>query len=65
MSFLRLLCRFKELIGWDFPGSLVVRTQDFHCGGLGSIPGQETKIPQSCTGLPKTKRLYLEQLRRE
>ena len=29
-----------------FPGGLVVRPQRFHCPGLGSIPGQGTKIPQ-------------------
>ena len=32
----------------EFPGSPVVRTQCFHhWGDLGSIPGQETKIPQA------------------
>ena len=32
----------------EFPGSPVVRTQRFHhWGDLGSIPGQETKIPQA------------------
>ena len=30
----------------EFPGSPVVRTQHFHCGGPGSIPGQGTKITQ-------------------
>ena len=30
----------------EFPGGLVVRIQGFHCCGPGSIPGQETKIPQ-------------------
>ena len=29
---------------WEFPGNPVVRTWCFHCHGLGSIPGQETKI---------------------
>ena len=29
----------------DFPGNPVVRTQRFDSGGLGSIPGQGTKIP--------------------
>ena len=31
----------------EFSGSPVVRTQHFHCGGLGSIPGQGTRIPQA------------------
>ena len=30
-----------------FPGGPVVRTQCFHCGGLGSIPGWGTKILQA------------------
>ena len=30
-----------------FPGGPVVRIQRFHCRGLGSIPGQGTKIPQA------------------
>ena len=30
----------------EFPGGPVVKTQRFHCGDLGSIPGQGTKIPQ-------------------
>ena len=29
----------------EFPGSLVFRTQRFHCCGLGSIPGLGTEIP--------------------
>ena len=28
----------------DFPVGTVVRTLCFHCGGMSSIPGQETKI---------------------
>ena len=32
---------------WEFPGGPVVRTRRFHCSGLGSIPGQGTKIPQA------------------
>ena len=35
-------CLFRE-----FSGSLVVRTQCFHCCGLGSMPGWGTKIPQA------------------
>ena len=31
----------------EFPGGPVVRTWGFHHGGLGSIPGQGTKIPQA------------------
>ena len=31
----------------EFPGGPVVRTCHFYCGGLGSVPGQGTKIPQA------------------
>ena len=34
----------KKLRNWDFPGP-VVKTQHFHCGGSGLIPGQGTKTP--------------------
>ena len=36
----------------EFPGSPVVRTQDFHCQGTefnSSVPGGGTKIPQAMT----------------
>ena len=41
--------------GWEFPGSSVDRTQRFHCHGLGSIPGQGTKIPQAVWHSPPKK----------
>ena len=31
----------------EFPGGPVAGTPRFHCCGLGSIPGQGTKIPQA------------------
>ena len=31
----------------EFPGGPVVKTWCFHYDGLGSIPGQGTKIPQA------------------
>lgn len=31
----------------EFPGGLSVRIPGFHCGGLGSIPGQAIEIPQA------------------
>ena len=34
----------KEENSQEFPDSPVVRTQHFHCKGLGSTPGQEPKI---------------------
>ena len=52
-----LTARFSNCIPWYLPkwvknwcphknpGGPVVRTQPFHCGGLGSIHGQGTKIP--------------------
>ena len=44
----------RELLGGP-----VVRTQHFHCQGLGSIPGQGTKIPQaSQCGQKKKKKNY-------
>ena len=30
--------------GWDLPGGPVVKTPCFHCRGIGSVPGQGTKI---------------------
>ena len=32
---------------WELPGGLVVQIRHFHCYGLGSIPGQRTKIPHA------------------
>ena len=32
--------------GWDFPGGPVVKTSPSKARGAGSIPGQESKIPQ-------------------
>ena len=37
----------KMYQGQELPGSPFVRTLHFHCWGLGSIPGWETKIPQA------------------
>ena len=34
-------------MGREFPGSPVVRIWCFHCCGLGSIPGQGTKISKA------------------
>ena len=31
----------------EFPGGPAVRTWHFHCCGLGSIPGQGTRIPKA------------------
>ena len=31
----------------EFPGCVVVRIPRFHCHGPGSIPGQETEIPEA------------------
>lgn len=33
--------------GGEFIGGLVLRTQHFHCCGLGSVPGQGMNIPQA------------------
>ena len=37
--------RYKELKGWDFPGSPASKTLCFHCRGKSLIPSQGTKIP--------------------
>ena len=36
----------KEVL-WKYLSSSVVRAQHSHCWSPGSIPGQETKIPQA------------------
>ena len=41
----------------EFLGSPVVRTWHFHCQGLGSIPGQGTKIPQAMSQCQKKKKI--------
>ena len=43
----------------------MVRTQCFHCGGPGSIPGQGTKIPQAvgCGQKQKTKQTSKQKTR--
>ena len=40
----------------ELPGALVVKIPDFHCHGLGSIPGQGTEIPQAMWPKEKKKR---------
>ena len=40
----------------EFPGGPVVRTWHFHCCGLGSIPGQGTKILQAVQCCQKKER---------
>ena len=48
---------FFKKIYREFPGSPVVRIQGFHCGGLGSILGQETKVLQAAWHSWKKKKL--------
>ena len=40
----------------EFLGGPVIRTWCFHCGDLGSIPGQGTKTQQVTQGSQKKKR---------
>jgi len=47
----------------EFPGSAEVKYQHFHCRGPGSIPGQETKIPQDVQGGEKKKKKKLGSVR--
>ena len=53
-----LLFTVQELSGRDFPGSPVVKTLSFYCGGLSLIPGWGTKIPHVlwCSHKRKKKR---------
>ena len=47
---------FKEeltIYDGEFPGGSVGRTWSFHCRGLGSIPGQGTKILHASQCGPK------------
>ena len=39
--------KFKKAIIRDFPGSPVVKSPPCSAGGVGSIPGLETKIPHA------------------
>ena len=41
---------------WEFPCGPVVKTRHFHSLGLGSIPGQGTKIPQAARRGQKKKK---------
>ena len=54
------LMSLKEKKVREFPGSPVVRTLRFHCCGLGSIPGQGTKIPQAVQCSQKKSKPFLE-----
>ena len=53
---------FKKNFSLEFPGGPVVRIWHLHCGGLGSIPGWGTKIPQATQRGQKKKKIH-EQLR--
>ena len=52
-----LLSGIQGCYGWDFPGAPVVSLSAFTAVGPGSIPGQETKIPQAAS-LSQRKRKY-------
>ena len=56
LHFLKLF--FKKICR-EFPGSPVVRIQGFHCGGLGSILGQETKVLQAAWHSWKKKKVKI------
>ena len=43
-----------KMQGWDFPGGPVVKTSPSKARGAGSIPGQESKIPQDLGPKKKT-----------
>ena len=46
----------KNISFQEFPGCPVINTQCFHCWCLGSVPVQETKIPQFAWHGPKKKK---------
>ena len=47
-NFLLILNIYKKFSKpWDFPGGPVVKTPRFQYRGMGSTPGQETKIPHA------------------
>ena len=39
------LFKKKKISLWDFPHGLAVKNPPWNAGDMGSIPGQETKIP--------------------
>ena len=39
----------QKCVSWDFPGGPVAKNPSSNAGGVGSIPGQETKIPHAAT----------------
>ena len=48
------VCNFKDIgdtEGRDFPGGPVVKDLLANAGGIGSIPGHETKIPRAAEQL--------------
>ena len=47
----------------EFPGGPVVRIQCFYCCGLGSIPGQGTKILQATWHCQKNKNKILKSIK--
>ena len=49
----------KEFSYGDFPGSPVVKTPCFDCRGMGSIPGQGTKILRAARHGQKKKKIPL------
>ena len=47
LRLLKLYQALKKCQAWDFPGGPVAKTLCFQCRGIGSIPGQGTKIPHA------------------
>ena len=37
----------RRILFWDFPGGPVVKNLHCNSGGVGSIPGQGTKVPHT------------------
>lgn len=44
-------CYLSKWDNWELPGSLMVKTQCFNAGDVGSIPAQGTRIshPSQCS----------------
>ena len=48
---------YQKADSWEFPGSPMIRTWNFHCWDPGSISGQGTKIPQVTQCSQKKKKI--------
>ena len=50
----------QKCVSWDFPGGRVAKNPSSNAGGVGSIPGQETKIPHAATKIWCSQNIFFE-----